>query len=154
MFMLGNVSDDSDPPRKFYQFKPKEFEQVNPPLARTPESSSPTDVRDHFQAANARPPPPPPAVRPVAATNDVQAMLRENLQHANAAGLNELTPQPRRRSRRTRDYWLVLVFINAILAFAAFGPYANGITLVYGIAGMIFLSTGLTWVMWFVMDDY
>lgn len=36
----------------------------------------------------------------------------------------------------------------------AFGPYRNPMTLAYGIGGMIVFTLGLTWVMWFVMDDY
>ena len=149
------MSDESDPPRKFFQLKPKEFDRVNAPVSAAPADSSPTDVSGHIQAANAGTVVPPKArPRPPAPVNDIQAILRDNLSRADAAGLNELTPKPKRRSRRTRDFWLLLVPLNAFCAFAAFGPWANAVSFVYGLAGIILISVGLTWVMWFVMDDY
>jgi hypothetical protein len=30
----------------------------------------------------------------------------------------------------------------------------NVVSVVYGFAGVILLSSGLIWIMWFVMDDY
>ncbi len=42
-----------------------------------------------------------------------------------------------------------LVFAGFVLVLAK-----NVVTLVCGGSGMIFYSLGLTWVMWFVMDDY
>ena len=90
----------------------------------------------------------------VSAKNEVHVILKDNLNRANAAGLNDLAPKPKRRSRRTRDYLFVVIPLNAFFGFAAFGPYANPVTFVYGIAGMIFSTVGITWVMFFVMDDY
>jgi hypothetical protein len=90
----------------------------------------------------------------VGVKNEVHGILKENLNIANAAGLNELAPKPKRRSRRTRDFFLVVVPINAFFGFAAFGPYANPVSLSYGIAGIIIATLGLGWVMFFVMDDY
>jgi hypothetical protein len=86
--------------------------------------------------------------------NEVQQMLRENPGRANAAGINNVDTAPRRRSRRARDYWLVLIVMNGFFASVAFGPYRNPMTLTYGVAGIIVTTVGLTWVMWFVMDDY
>src|SRR5688500_9204977 len=100
------MSDEPDPPRKFYQLKPKEFEQVNPPVTGAPADSAPTGVQGHLQAANTRPGSAPAPAKPSGALNDVQAILRDNLARANAAGLNDLAPKPKRRSRRNRDYWL------------------------------------------------
>lgn len=60
----------------------------------------------------------------------------------------------RRPSRRKRDYWLILILLNGFFATVAFGPYRTPMTLTYGIAGIIVTTLGLTWVMWFVMDDY
>ena len=159
------MADDSDPPRVFYQLKPREFERVNaipgsstPDAATTSEGSAAPasekiDVHDLY--AQAATPGPVLAIgEKVSAKNEIHVLLQDNLSHANAAGLNHLAPKPKRRSRRTRDYFLVVITLNAFFAFAAFGPYANAVTFVYGIAGMIFFTVGITWVMFFVMDDY
>lgn len=163
------MADDPEPPRKFYKLKPTEFERVNSPpapLPTPPESAPPSSM----------PPPPSPAeridVRDLARTaagsapllqgtnapanrpNDVHAMLRDNLDVANAAGLNDVTPPPKRRSRRLRDYLLLMVPVNAFFAWWAFGPNASVMTFVYGISGIVLFSAGLTWAMFFVMDDY
>ena len=146
------MRDEPDPPRKFYQLKPKEFEAVNPPSNLPPVDSTPTTVRGHLRAANEGPILRPHQAPP--AETEVHALLRDNHARANAAGLNDVAPRVRRPSRRKRDYWLLLIPINAFFAFMAFGPYRNPMTLAYGIGGMIVFTLGLTWVMWFVMDDY
>ncbi len=153
------MRDEPDPPRKHYQLKPREFERVNDHPGHAAPDSDPAvrpariDVHDHLRAANASAPAPrPPQAK--AAENDVHGILRDNLDRANAAGLNDLAPKLRRRSRRKRDYWLLLLTVSAFLAFIVFGPYANPMTKLYGLAGFVIFTLGLTWVMWFVMDDY
>jgi hypothetical protein len=79
--------------------------------------------------------------------NEIHAVLRDNLARANAAGLNEVSPRPR-RSRRRRDYFLTLLIGNTVLVGGAF------LMPVFAIAGMIIFNLGATWIMWFVMDDY
>jgi hypothetical protein len=161
------MPDESDPPRKFYQLKPKEFDSVNahppqsPPAAGDPGTPDPgpseinhgrIDVKDLFKHAST----PGRALsrKERAEANEVHAVLAANHARANAAGLNEVSLRPRRASRRKRDYWLLLIPVNAFFAFVAFGPYRNPMTFIYGLAGMVLFSIGLTWAMWFVMDDY
>lgn len=161
------MADDPDPPRKFYQLKPKEFDVVNEHAPQSPPPSSELaakdsgpseinqgriDVRDLFKQAST--PGPALASQPRAKANEVHAILAANHAHATAAGLNEVSHRPRPRSRRKRDYWLFMILLNAIFAFVAFGPFRNPVTFVYGLAGMVLFSAGFTWVMWFVMDDY
>lgn len=161
------MADDPDPPRKFYQLKPKEFDVVNEHAPQSPPPSSELaakdsgpseinqgriDVRDLFKQAAT--PGPALAQQQRAKANEVHAILAANVARANAAGLNEVAPRPRRPSRRKRDYWLCLTLVNAIFAFAVLGPFRNPVTFVYGFAGMILFSVGFTWIMWFVMDDY
>ena len=171
------MADDADPPRKVYGFKPKEFERVNEPATTSdvhqpaeiigPNAKPPRadpgriDVRELFQQAAAATPGPvldPQRAAPAGATrngeNDVQAMLRENRARAEAAGLHQVAPPPPRRSRRKRDYWLLVLTCNGFFAFWAFGPWSNPVTFVYSLAGMGLTTAALTWVMWFVMDDY
>lgn len=158
---------ESEPPRKFYQLKPKEFERLNGvpdavPAADSPAGSAaetpspppaPIDVRALARIAT----PPGPALAGRAANsrpNDVHALLAQNAAHAEAAGLNTVSPPKPRRSKRRRDYFLLLVPVNLFFAFWAFGPFANPMTLVYGLGGMALFTAGLSWLMFGVMDDY
>ena len=63
--------------------------------------------------------------------------------------------------------WLLIIVFAAWAAFAhtpqfvvglivgsLYGLSAVGLTLIYGVAGIIVTTIVLTWVMWFVMDDY
>jgi len=101
-----------------------------------------------FEAVNA------PTATPTPVPTDVYQVLRDNLARENAAGLNVVRPVPKRPSRRKRDFWLVLIGGNlAIMASVGFTSI-NVMTVIYGFAGVILLSSGLTWVMWFVLDDY
>jgi hypothetical protein len=157
--------DEQEPPRKFYGLKPKEFERLNkvagepaqPDLRPDPgivhTEKERIDLRDilHTAAHGA------PLLGnngPVNRENEVHGVLRENHAAANAAGLNTLAPKPKRRSRRTRDYWIVMIPVNGFFAFWAFGPWANPASFVYGIAGMALFTSGFTWVMFFIMEDY
>lgn len=165
------MADDPDPPRKFYNLKPKEFERVNdvapPPSDRAlPDTSAPTtlplpaspdtiDVRALAKQAQA------PGSGPLLrkhneprAQNEVHGMLRENLARAKASGANDIAPAPKRKNRRLRDYLIVLIPVNAFFAYFAFGPMANPVTFVYGVAGMAFFTVALTWVMFGIMNKY
>jgi hypothetical protein len=161
------MPDESDPPRKFYGLKPKEFERVNAPprdpqpeqdlrpdpgIARTEKER--IDVRDIARIAAHGTPLLDGSNAPANRENEVHGVLRENLAHANAAGLNDVAPLPKRRSRRTRDYLLVAVPVNGFFAFCAFGPLSNPVSLVCGIAGMGLFTASFTWVMFFIMEDY
>jgi hypothetical protein len=121
------MPDEPDPPRKFYKLKEAEFERVNP-LPGEPQ--------------------------PPTTSQDVHAILRDNLDRANEAGLNALTAQERRPSRRKRDYWTLLLIGNAFFGcgLAYFG--LQSVPGIFALGGMIFFSGALTWVMWFVMDNY
>ncbi|HEU5078300.1 MAG TPA: hypothetical protein VFT72_03770 [Opitutaceae bacterium] len=110
------MSEDSDPPRKYYRLKPKEFERINVDPSH---SSDP---------------------------NEVHKILEENLSAANNAGLNDVAPPPRRRSRRLRDYIVAMVFGNLVLLIA------TGIAPILGIVGLVIYNLGVTWIVWVVMD--
>ncbi len=158
------MPEDSDPPRKFYDLKPREFEVVNA-LPRQPGERPPAsavagarpeaiDVNDLIRSANSAGAGLAPKAVP-AAGNDVHAILRDNLARANAAGLNELAPKPRRASRRKRHYWALMLIVNAglLTLTLASGP-KYPFTFVYGIAGLVIFNLGLWWVMWQIMEDY
>ena len=121
---------------------------------RDPDLPEPPPVKHSLGAAKFEPvnaPPggagPPPV--------DVHEILRANLDREKSAGLHELQPLPPRRSRRRRDYWLLLISGNVLLGLVAFlaGP-GSPVIFVSALAGMALGTAGLTWIMWCVMDDY
>jgi hypothetical protein len=192
------MADDPDPPRKHYRLKPTEFERVNDPVgtAPLPDSAAPTtpvvpptvaaapteaiDVRDLARLGSTGAGAPllghnSPAHR----ANEVHAMLAANHAQAVAAGLEELAPLPPRKSKRKRDYLVLLaagngfIFIvyllQLILGFqvhclAMRMPFAFGDLLGFALTsphlyaipavGAVFFSLSLTWVMFSVMNDY
>jgi hypothetical protein len=143
---------EPEPPRREFHFKPTEFETTNRPADDTP-GNAPIDVQQLYRQAGARPPPPA-ANAPVKAENEVHAILRANVAQAEAKGLNEVIPQPRRPSRRKRDFWLLLAGGNLLVVGTVGVLHKNVITVIFGFSAMVFFSLGLIWVMWVVMDDY
>lgn len=129
------MRDEADPPRKHYQLRPTTFERVNPlpPAAPEKDDSSapstasaaagdgPIDVGTLARQAMGGPPLRQATTAP-SSLNEVQQMLRDNVARANAAGLNDVVAPTPRRSRRKRDYWLLIVPLNAFFATVAFGP--------------------------------
>lgn len=147
---MSDASAEPPPPetpRREFRFKPREFVPDNPP-ASTP-SAAPTDVREHLLAAT--PPLPTPSQPPVARQNEVHALLRDNLAAADAAGLNDVKPVVRRRSRRLRDYWVTLIGVDGLLLALWWSGFFPEIFL---LSGLVLFSVGFTWVMWAVLDDY
>lgn len=121
------MSEPIPPPRPKLGFKPKEFERLN--------TAPPGE-------------PPPPA-------NDVFAIRRELREREKTGGGDLLRPPERpARSRRRRDYWFLLAAGNlGFVVLAGLGSL-NAVALVYTFSGIVLYTVGLTWVMWFVMDDY
>lgn len=153
--MADSTDSSPEPPRREFRFKPAEFERDNPPV-EGPNALPAFDVRELYEKAN-QPPGSPrnPSRAPAApAENEVHEILRANLNQANEAGLNEVVLRPKRISRRKRDYWLMLIGGNLALVGLVLVLQKNVVTLVFGGSGIIFYSIGLTWIMWFVMDDY
>src|SRR5581483_7471813 len=112
------MPEENDPPRKVYQLKPRVFDAINElpkgpeqvaplPLPVPPSPEGKIEIRDIYRQAATSGPLLSTQVKPVV-PNEVHTILRDNLAHANAAGLNDLAPKPRRKSRRKRDYWLLM----------------------------------------------
>ena len=146
--------EDPEPPSKNYGFKDREFKRDNPPASELPPAPTAKDhaiMAGHFAAR--KPPAPSGGASRAADPNDVHAILQQNHAVAKQAGLNEVELKVV-KSRRKRDFWLLLIAGNLVTAgLVALGGF-NPISLVYGLAGVVVLSLGLTWIMWFVMDDY
>jgi hypothetical protein len=125
------MPDDADPPRKFYDLKPRDFERVNPPVpaermvqsvvppGAAPDPDAPIDVRDLIRQGAGTGKvlrTPAQAAATSNATNDVHVVLQENLARANAAGINDVAPPTRPYRRRKRDYLVLLIGGNLFIA--------------------------------------
>ncbi len=117
--------NESDPPPKKYGLKAKEFTRVN----AEPGTQEPSS--DH----------------------DVYAILQANRAREQQHNLGEVVVKVV-KSRRRREYWTLLLLTNALLAVIAWQGRYNLVVLCSAGAGIIITTVGLTWVMWFVMDDY
>ena len=163
------MSDElSDPPRKFYGLKAREFDAVNgPPRPPAPDAlpagpdpgitaaaSGPITVEALNRAAAGTQPilgPNGPAARP----NDVHDLLELNRRKARAAGEFDLNYIPPRASRRKRDYWILVILANGgSIGFMGLITRFDAAAMLGGLAGGLFLTFALTWIMWFVMDNY
>lgn len=165
------MPDEPDPPRKFYGFKPREFDVANPhlrpplapdaaPAALDPGiASAPSgriEVRDLNRLAATGQPLLSSTPAPVR-ENDLHGILRENLARADAAGLNDVKLDPNHRTpraRRIRRFWIALVVINVPLGAFAFwvGP-KTAIPFVCSIAAIGILTSRLIWDTFFLNTD-
>ncbi|MDI1251027.1 MAG: hypothetical protein PSV13_19350 [Lacunisphaera sp.] len=144
--------DQPDPPRKFYEFKDREFKRDNQPAGATP--PLPTAKELAMMAGPAAPAagrakPGPKTDDP----NDVYVALQQNRALEKQAGRDELEIR-QVKSRRTRDYWLLLVSSELLLGLITWQGRGNPIVFVSALAGMVLVGVSITWVMWQVMDRY
>jgi hypothetical protein len=143
------VPDEPDPPRKFYNFKEREFARDNP-QAGTP----PPTVQELAKLAGVHHDPRPRAGAPKAGDpNDVYQVLARNRRAEQRHNLDTIEIK-QVRSRRKREFWLVLVGGNLAIIALVLVAGIDIMTVVFGLAGLIIFSVGLTWVMWQVMDRY
>ena len=144
------MPDETEPPRKQYGFKEREFTRDNRPASAAEPAWS---VRDLAKLAGpvTRTTPRGPGAPKAGDPNDVFATLQNNRAAEMNSGGDEIEVQ-KVSSRRKKDYWLMLVGGNVVIV--GFSMFVGGIALVVGLAGVIIYSLGLTWVMWQVMSKY
>lgn len=161
------MADDADPPRKFYELKPRDFERVNPPRSESDTGASasdpgparppdlPTDVRELHRLA-ATPGPVLSTAESRERENDVHELLRANHAREAELGLHKVSFANVRKSRRFRDWLIAIVCLNVFFGVLAVYGYRSGNTalFVFSIAGIGTVTAGMTWVMWFVMDKW
>lgn len=158
-------------------FKTPTYERANT------RDSAPIDLRDIITAAQrpagAAPPPRPVPTPPVSAEHDVPSLLRFNQAIDEKRGLFAIAPKIARRSRRRRDYFILLFGVGALIfvvllcesvlavsiqTMAArmpdqFWPILTQVLfhspiLLWGVASFTFYAVALTWLMYVLMDDY
>ena len=167
------MADDPDPPRKFYELKPREFERMNempreaaapPPAGTAPKTIPPPteriDVQELIRQGSAGVPllkGNQPANRP----NEVHATLRQEYEHERAAGLYHVEPgDDKERRQRIRNYWILLAVINTPLGAIAWsvrptegmGP-GSAVVFVCAIAGIGMFTAWWTWHNWFLRTE-
>lgn len=143
--------EPDEPPRRNYEFKERDFQRDNvraPGEARLPTAEELAKMAggplSSGRGANG-----PKAGDP----NDVFKVLQHNRAMAEKHRLNEVAIR-KVSSKRRRDFWLLLVPSDLLLGTLVWQARSNPVVLVFGLAGLIIVTLGLTWVMWFVMDDY
>jgi hypothetical protein len=117
--------EPDEPPRKDYVMKEREFERVNAVPGTQARSSE----------------------------HDIHSILEQNRAVEQRKGLNEVVIK-QTVSRRKRDFWLLFVPSNLLLAILTWQGRDNPFFLTAGLSAMVLVSLGLTWIMWFVMGDY
>lgn len=145
--------EPDDPPRKNYGFKEREFKHDNTPASPPPPTAKEHAITAGHVASASRKVPSPGGVNRTADPNDVYTVLQQNRAEEKKAGLNEVQIKEI-KSKRKRDYWLTLIggniFIVGVVTLIGF----NVFTLIYGLAGVVMFSLGLTWIVWQIMDKY
>jgi hypothetical protein len=147
-------------------------------------SGPPIDLLDIVAAAQVPKPPPgvrvaPAPAKPVSAEHDVSSLLQFNHEVEKRNGLFKLVPMLARKSRRRRDYFVLLfgigglIFVvllcEAVLAVSLqtmaarmpeqFWPILTQVLfhspiLAFGFASWVFYAAALTWLMFGLMEDY
>jgi|GEM_PF-3186356 len=83
---------------------------------------------------------------------DVSKILRENDEKQRKA---EILPELQKsRSRKKRDYIVVMILVNLALLSSNIIFSSNVVALVFSLAGVVIFSVGFTWIMWQVVEDY
>lgn len=140
-----------DPPPKVYGFKERDFKRDNSLSA--PATPNPTVKELAVMAGK--------VTRQTAGKsgpraddpNDVHTVLQQNRAAEKQTGRDQVDLL-QTKSRRRRDYWLLLLSSEALLGVVAFQGRDNPALFVAGLSGMVLVAVGLTWIMWQVMGRY
>jgi hypothetical protein len=143
--------ESEDPPPKVYGFKEREFKRDNSlssdqkPMPTAKELAMMAGQVTRQTAAN----PGAKAEDP----NDVYKILEHNRAMEQTAGLDQVEIR-KVKSRRARDYWLLLISSEALLGVITVQGRDNPVQFVFGLAGMVLVAISLTWIMWQLMSRY
>lgn len=144
--------ESDEPPPKVYGFKERDFKRDNA-LSAGGKSNPTAQELARMAGKVTRQTAAAPGVR-ADDPNDVYAVLERNRAMEKNSGRDQVELKKKGLSRRTRDFWLLIVGGNLAVLASVFFSGLNVMTVIFGLAGIIIVSLGLTWVMWFVMSDY
>jgi hypothetical protein len=146
-----------EPPPKKYDFKDRSFQRDNAPVSAHAPMPTAKELAMMAGAATPQTPADPAGLNGganrTADPNDVYAVLRHNRAVEQQGGLDTVEIKPV-RSRRRRDFWLMLLPADILLAWFTWVGRGNPFQLVLGIAGLVLITVGLAWTMFQVMDKY
>lgn len=143
--------EPDEPPPKTYGFKDRDFKRDN---LRGPGAEPLPTAQELAIMAGPVIATPKGATSPKADDpNDVFTHLQRNRAVEKQHGLDAVEIR-KIKSRRKRDFWLLLVGGNLAIAAGVALSGFNLINVIFGLAGLILFSLGVTWVMWQVMDRY
>lgn len=143
--------EPDDPPPKVYGFKERAFKRDN---VRVPGAEPLPTAKELAIMAGPVTASPRGATGPKADDpNDVFTHLQGNRAVEKRHGLDAIEIRKIKR-RKLRDFCLLLVGGNLAIVGAVFATNLNVVTAIFGLAGVIMFSLGLTWIMWQVMDKY
>jgi hypothetical protein len=83
----------------------------------------------------------------------VPEMLLENRNVEVESGLADLKPKKKRKSRRNRDFFLLVGTLDAVIALMMWWT-PDVFTVIYGISGITLVTSMFAWIMYVVNDDY
>ncbi|HYC73074.1 MAG TPA: hypothetical protein VEB66_17820 [Opitutaceae bacterium] len=143
--------DAPEPPRRTYGLKRRETEPAESP-APPPQVLSAGEMAklagDHHD-----PKVPAPAAPRGDDPNDVVS-VRQQLRNRERADGRDRIEIKERKSRRKRDYWILMTASNLLFGTILVIGWGNIVMMIYAFSAMVLLSMGFTWVMWFIMSDY
>lgn len=143
------MPDEPDPPRKFYDFKEREFVRDNE-LGATP---MPTAKELAQMAGNYHNPKPREYGAKVSDPNDVYQVLEQNRRFEQKHNLDAIEIR-KIRTRKWRDYLILIIPVELLLGTVTVLGRGNPVLFVSGLAGMVMIFTIVTWIMWQIMDRY
>ncbi|MBK8859235.1 MAG: hypothetical protein IPN11_16695 [Opitutaceae bacterium] len=98
-----------------------------------------------FQRENVAATPPAPSVHEI---------LRDNLAVQKSLEPAVLPNLKDRRTKRCRDYWLLMLTMNSLIALVGWKVYGNPAGSVILLSFCVIFNVGLPWIMFQVMDKY
>ncbi len=98
-----------------------------------------------FARENVRTTPPAPSVHEI---------LRDNLTVQKSVEPGVLPHLKDRRTKRWRDYWVLMLTVNPVLAAFGWIFYGDPVGSIYLLSFFVLFNVGLPWIMFQVMDKY
>ena len=145
------MPDETDPPRKQYGFKEREFKRDERPVSET--GAAPTAQELAKMAGPVARSKPVGGAAKAGDPNDVYTALQKNRAAEVKTGQDVIEIQ-RRKNRRRRDFWLIFIPVELFFAFLAVVGQNNPLQFVCAIAGMVIVGLTLPWVMFQLMNRY
>ena len=84
----------------------------------------------------------------------VHEILRDNLAVQKSVEPEVLPNLKDRRTKRRRDYWLLMLTMNPLIALVGWMVYGSPVGSIFLLSFCVIFNIGLPWIMFQVMDKY